>query len=207
MHTCHTYEHVRNPVDKAGSVFGGCGKQRVSICCFALLSKNGARQKWRLSENFRVVRRIFELSGGFSSCPEELEVVLLDHFLTLFLCSFWYKSTGIKKKWSQFRIIHFLKRLFGAIWLFETRFRAWNNFYMDHSTDTPTHPSTQYRNALGIRSRTTSRITRTTSYMHLESVSSSLWRNSVTSENQFKPVPATPKKAAGFVFAFLTCSS
>ena len=161
-----------------------------------------------------VFQRIFELSGGFLSCPEDFRVVLLDHFLTLFLCSFWYKSTGIKKKWSQFRITHFLKRLFGAIWLFETRFRAWNNFYMDHSTDTPTHPSTQYRNALGIRSRTTSRITRTTSritrttsYMHLESVSSSLWRNSVTSENQFKPVPATPKKAAGFVFAFLTCSS
>jgi len=109
----------------------------------------------------------------FSSCPEDFRVVLLDHFLTLFLCSFWYKSTGIKKKWSQFRITHFLKRLFRAIWLFETRFRAWNNFYMDHSTDTPTHPSTQYRNALGIRSRTTSRITRTTSSMHLESVSSS----------------------------------
>ena len=115
---------------------------------------------------------------------------------------------------TPFRIIHFLKRLFGAIWLFETRFRAWNNFYMDHSTDTPTHPSTQYRNALGIRSRTTSRITRTTSritrttsYMHLESVSSSLWRNSVTSENQLQPLSATPKKAAGFVFAFLTCSS
>jgi hypothetical protein len=81
----------------------------------------------------------------FSSCPEDFRVVLLDHFLTLYLCSFWYKSTWIFKKWSQFRIIHFLKRLLGAIWLFETPFRGWNDFYMDYSTDTPTHPSTQYR--------------------------------------------------------------
>ena len=43
--------------------------------------------------------------------------------LTLFLCSFWYKSTGI---------FEFLKWLFGAIWLFETPFRGWNDFYMDH---------------------------------------------------------------------------
>ena len=145
----------------------------------------------------------------FSSCPEDFRVVLLDHFLTLYLCSFWYKSTWIFKKWSQFRIIHFLKRLLGAIWLFETPFRGWNDFYMDYSTDTPTHPSTQYRYALGIRSRTTSRITRTTSritrttsYMLVESVSSSLWRNTMTPENPFQPVPATPKKAACFVLRF-----
>ena len=123
-----------------------------------------------------------------------------NRFLTLFLCSFWYKSIGIFKKWSQFGIIHFFKQLFGAIWLFETPFRGWNDFYMDYSTDTPTHPSMQYRYASGIHSRTTSqitrtnsRITRTTSYMFVKSVSSSLWRNSVTPENQFQPVPATPK--------------
>ncbi len=140
----------------------------------------------------------------------------MDHFLTLFLWCFWYKSTGIFMKWSKFRIIHFLKRLFGAIWLFETPFRAWNDFYMDYLTDTPTHPSTQYRYALGIRSRTTSRITwttsritrtnsritRTTSFMVVESVSSSLWRNTMTPENPFQPVPATPKKAACFVLRF-----
>ena len=138
--------------------------------------------------------------GGFSSCPENFWKVLCWIISTLFLCSFWYKSTWIFEKWSQFRIIHFLKQLFGAIWLFETPFRGWNDIYMDYSTDTPTHPSTQYRYALGICSRTTSRITRTNSritrtasYMIVKSMSSSLWCNSVTPENQSQSVPATPK--------------
>ena len=126
------------------------------------------------------------------STPKFFWVVLLDHCLTLFLCSIWYKSTGIFEKWSQVRIIHFLKQLFRAIWLFETPIRGWNDVYMDYSTDTPTHPSTQYRNALVIRSWTTSWITPTTSYMLVESLSSSLWSNSVTPENQFQPVPGTP---------------
>ena len=51
-------------------------------------------RKKELDKN-SVFQRILELSGGFSSCPENFRVVLLDHFLTLFLCSSWYESTGI----------------------------------------------------------------------------------------------------------------
>ena len=68
---------------------------------------------------------------------------------------------------------------------------------MDYSTNTPTHPLYSVllyiRDMLLLFASDNSSEDAASSYVHVESVSSSVRRKSVTPENQFQPVPATPK--------------